>query len=119
MYYVYGENSEHLNRVNLQTGELERVLDASWLSDYNYDFYEDYILYSAEDDMLCKYNGEESEVVFTPDDIHPGEIFNLLGIQCQDGRIFVEIGLGAFYEEIVEIDIDGNILNIIPEKPKE
>ena len=119
MYYVYGENSEHLNRVNLQTGEPERVVDAEWLSDYNYDFYEDYILYSAEGDMLCKYNGEESEVVFTPDDIHPGEGFWLNGVQCQDGRIFVEIGSGAFYEEIVEVDIDGNILNIIPEEPKE
>ena len=120
MYYYDGHDFNMLNRFNMDTGEAERLFIADSPLYYNgYDFFEDYILYSAEGDMLCKYNGEENEVVFTPDNIHPSEKFSLLGVQCQDGRIFIEIGLGAFYVEIVEIDIDGNILNIIPEEPKE
>lgn len=119
MYYICGETNEKINRFDMKTGKVERVLeDVKWLYESSYDFCEDHIMYT-EGDVLYKYDGKKSEAICTPDDIHPGEGFWLNGVQCQDGRIFVEIGSGAFYEEIVEVDIDGNILNIIPEEPKE
>lgn len=118
MYYICGVKNDTLNRFNMKTGKVERILDdLEWLYNSMYDFYEDYILYTC-DDKLYKYDGKESEVICTPDDVHPDESFWLGGVQCQNGRIFIEIGSGAFYEEIVEIDIEGNVLNIIPEKKK-
>ncbi len=37
------------------------------------------------------------------------------GIQCQDDRIFIRMGSGAFYQCIMEIDIDGNAIEVIHE----
>ena len=80
----------------------------------SFDFYEKYILYSSGD-FLYKYSDNENTPIFSVQDYFEDESYRIREIQCQDNRIFIKIGSGAFYQCIMEIDIDGNVIELIHE----
>ncbi len=123
MYFVHGNEftKNKLYRFNMQNETVELVLKADFLTDRRYCFFGDYILYS-EQDALYKYDGKEKSLIFKSDYIYDEEDdgeYTIVGVQCQDDRIFIEVALDPFNTDIIEIDIDGNVMNTISEKPKE
>lgn len=111
--YMYYSEGKSLYRVNLSDFECESIINIdSYLM--SFDFYEKYILYSSGD-FLYKYSDNENTPIFSVQDYFEDESYRIREIQCQDNRIFIKIGSGAFYQCIMEIDIDGNIIELIHE----
>ncbi len=74
-----------------------------------YNFYGDYILYTSGNSLYRLSDNENASVYSVQ------EGYEIGGIQCQDNQIFINIGSGAFCQCIMEIDIDGNIIELIHE----
>ncbi len=53
--------------------------------------------------------------IFSIQDYFEDESYRIREIQCQDNRIFIKIGSVAFCQCIIEIDIDGNVIDLIHE----
>ena len=65
---------------------------------------------------ITKFDGKEIKKICSSDNIGGKEYSFCQDIQCQDGRIFLQMGIGGLYMEIVEIDIEANVLDIIPQE---
>lgn len=109
MYYF----SSALYRMNLSDFKREEVIK---LDDYltSFDFYRNNILYSTGD-SLYRMNDNENTLIISAEDFCENEDYQIRDIQCQDDRIFIKMGDGAFYQCIMEIDIDGNVIEVIHE----
>lgn len=110
--------SETLYRFNAETYEIECVLDYSTMGAYT--FYKDYIIFVAYDskeetEALYKFNNEVCEPFLYAPQLG-GSDFILSPSSCDD-RLFVTGGSGMFYTYLAEIDLDGNIVNVIHEDP--
>lgn len=130
MYYTYSKDWGKLFRFNLSTYEYEVVCDSKTFPDFDsseklyihaVNFYDDYILYgfNAEGNGYHSYiyrmNENENTMIFSTKDFFNDEGYYILGIQCEGDRIFISIGSGAFYQCFIEIDIDGNVIEVIHE----
>ncbi|MGN1085901.1 MAG: hypothetical protein ACI4Q5_02605, partial [Porcipelethomonas sp.] len=130
MYYTYYEDSDKLFRFNLSTYEYEVVCDAKTLPGFDsseklylnaVNFYDDYILYGLDSEgngfhgYIYRMNENENTMIFSAKDFFNDEGYYILGIQCEGDRIFIRIGSGAFYQCFIEIDIDGNVIEVIHE----
>lgn len=111
--YMYYSEGKSLYRVNLYDFECESIIN---IGNYlmSFDFYEKYILYSSGD-FLYKYSDNENTPIFSVQDYFEDESYRIREIRCQDNRIFIKIGSGAFCQCIMEIDIDGNVIELIHE----
>lgn len=115
MYYTYYKEEGKLLRFNLSSYEYEVVCEAKDNhSVFSFDFYGDNILYSSGD-SLYRLSDNENTPIFSTKDFFDNEGYYIDAIQCQDDRIFLEISCGAFYQCIMEVDIDGNIIKVIHE----
>lgn len=118
MYYI--EDSNKLLRFNLSNYECEVVCESNGDSDIKLDieafnFYESYILYSS-DGSIYKLSDNENTLIFSAQNFFDTDYsYRIANIQCQDNRIFIKIASGAFYQCIMEIDIDGNVIEVIHE----
>ncbi len=115
MYYTYYKEPNKLQRFDLSNYKYEVVCE----SDRNqnllaFEFYEDSILYSS-DSVLYKKDNYGENLIFSADDFFKNIGYEIRNIQCEDNRIFLNIGSGAFYQCIMEIDIGGNIIEVIHE----
>lgn len=130
MYYTYYQYSDKLFRFNLSTYEYEVVCDAKTLPGFDsseklylnaVNFYDDYILYGLDSEgngfhgYIYRMNENENTMIFSAKDFFNDEGYYILRIQCEGDRIFIRIGSGAFYQCFIEIDIDGNIIEVIHE----
>lgn len=113
MYYTSCEEPNKLIRFNLSKYEDEVVINNDKILSA-FDFYGDHILYSSGD-LLYKYSDNENTPIFSIQDYFEDESYRIREIQCQDNRIFIKIGSGAFCQCIIEIDIDGNVIELIHE----
>lgn len=116
MYYTYYEEPDKLLRFNLSSHEYEIVCETKDNKRlFAFDFHkEDYVLYSS-DSCLYKMNDDENTLIFSAENFFENEGYEIRNIQCQDNHIYILIGSGAFYQCIMEIDIDGNVIEIIHE----
>lgn len=113
--YIYYRCFNKFFRFDLSTFEYELMCEFEDTLDVAiYDAYEESILYSTEY-LLYTFNNNEHNLIFSTLDFFGNEGYKIGGIQCQDNRIFLEIYSGAFYQCIMEIDIDGNVIEIIHE----
>lgn len=113
LYYTAEGSDDHdvLYRFNCNTYSVEPVIDASDIGSYC--FADDYILYSSwnsvtSEDSLYRLGSGGSAKILSADRIKRGT--SILGVSCNNNRIFVH---GAddpedYWE--IEIDIDGNII---------
>jgi len=113
MYYTYYEESGKLLRFNLSNYEYEEVCRTDKDNLYAFDFYDDYILYSSGN-SLYRLSDNENTLIFSTND-YSEKYDRMDGIQCQDNCIFIKMGSGAFCQCIMEIDIDGNVIELIHE----
>ena len=60
-------------------------------------------------------NDNENTLIFSAENYFVNESYEIRDIQCQDNHIYILIGSGAFYQCIMEIDIDGNVIEVIHE----
>lgn len=111
--YMYYSDVKSIYRINLSNFQYENIIK---LDDYliAFDLYKDGILYSS-DEALYKMNDNENTLIFSTKSFLGNEGYYIKEIQCQNDRIFLRIGSGAFYQCIMEIDIDGNIVEVIHE----
>ena len=111
--YMYYSEGEALYRINLSNFACENIIK---LDDYliSFDFHKDYILYSSGC-CLYKMNDNENTLIFSAENYFVNESYEIRDIQCQDNHIYILIGSGAFYQCIMEIDIDGNVIGVIHE----
>ena len=115
MYYTHYEESGKLLRFNLSSYEYEIVCETEDNKHlFAFDFHKDYILYSSGS-CLYKMNDNENTLIFSAENYFENEGYEIRDIQCQDNHIYILIGSGAFYQCIMEIDIDGNIVEVIHE----
>ena len=115
MYYTYYEESDKLLRFNLSSHEYEIVCETEDNKHlFAFDFHKEYVLYSSGS-CLYKMNDDENTLIFSTENFFENEGYEIRDIQCQDNRIFLKIGSGAFYQCIMEIDIDGNVVEVIHE----
>lgn len=115
MYYTYHAESSGLMRFDLSSGEYEVVFETEKNQNlFAFNFYKDSILYCSGDSVY-RYNDNEQKQIFSAEDHFNSEGYYMGGIQCEDDRIYIEICSGAFYHCIMEIDIDGNIIEVIHE----
>lgn len=123
--YMYYSESGKLMRINLSNCEYEFVCGVekdsnSEISDQDtlwaFNYYGDYILYSLGN-TLYRLSDNENTPIFSTGAYYEndGKGFYIYGIQCEDNRIFLKISSGAFYQCFMEIDIDGNIIEVIHE----
>jgi hypothetical protein len=112
MYYLNGS----VYRLNLSNFDREIVIKSSDDAHlFSFDFYEDSILYS-DGNSVYRHNDNENTMIFSVCDYFDSDkYYQIREIQCQDNRIFLKIVQGAFYQCIMEIDIDGNVIEIIHE----
>ena len=113
MYYTYYEELGKLLRFNLSNYEYEEVCRTDKDNLYAFDFYDDYILYSSGN-SLYRLSDNENTLIFSTND-YSEKYDRIDGIQCQDNCIFIKMGSGAFCQCIMEIDIDGNVIELIHE----
>lgn len=115
MYYTYYKESNKLLRFDLLDYKYKVVCEID-KSQYllAFDFYKDSILYSSDNFLYRKDNYGEN-LIFSADDFFKSKGYEIRNIQCEDNRIFINIGAGAFYQCIMEIDIDGNVIEVIHE----
>ena len=118
-YTVEDSNHNHsLYRFNCDTYCSELVIDGN-KEDYDvgsFTFYENNILYTATnytsgDNGLYRLNSKECKKILSPDKLGKSE--DIIGVWCIDGRLFT---MGVFElctHRLAEIDIDGNVLEII------
>lgn len=112
MYYVDTENDYKLMRFSLLNYNCEQVCECKMR---HFDFFNDYILYSYGD-SLYRMNETENAIIFSAGDyFNTGYIYEISSIQCQNNRIFINISSGPFFNCIMEIDIDGNVIEVIHE----
>lgn len=114
--YMYYDYYDDLKRVNLSDYKIETVFNLTG-NKYlrSFDFYENYILYS-DGNSVYKYNENEDTLIFSAENYFENkDKYYVDDIQCQDGKIFIKVGMGAFYRCIMEIDIDGNVIELIHE----
>ena len=112
MYYVDSENDYKLMRFSLLNYDCEQVCECKMR---HFDFFNDYILYSYGD-SLYRMNETESTMIFSAGDyFDTGYEYEISSIQCQNNHIFINISSGPFYSYIAEIDINGNIVEVIHE----
>lgn len=111
--YIYYRCSNKFFRFDLSTFEYELICEFEDTLDVTlFDAYDDSILYSTEYSLYA-FNQNEHNLIFSTQDFLGNEGYRIDGIQCQDNRIFINIGSGAFYQCIMEIDIDGNVIEVI------
>ena len=122
IYYTYYKEPGKLLRFNLSNYKYEEVCGTEKNPNgkpseqdnmYAFDFYEDYILYSLGN-LLYRYSDNENTLIFSAED-YSVKYGRIDGIYCQDNRIFIKMCSGAFYQCIMEIDIDGNVIEVIHE----
>ena len=113
MYYTYYEELGKLLRFNLSNYEYEEVCRTDKDNLYAFDFYDDYILYSSGN-SLYRLSDNENTLIFSTND-YSEKYDRIDGLQCQDNCIFIKMGSGAFCQCIMEIDIDGNVIELIHE----
>lgn len=114
MYYTYYKESNALLRFNLSSYDYDVVCKATE-NLLAFDFCNDHIIYSSGD-SIYKYNDNENTLIFSSNDFFDAEYgYEIRGIQCQDNHIYILIGSGSFYQCIMEIDIEGNIIEVIHE----
>ncbi len=111
--YMYYSQRKALYRINLSDFKYEKIVETDNHL-ISFDFYKDYILYSSGN-SLYKMNDNENTLIFSTEKSFENEDYQIREIQCQDNRIFLKIGSGAFYQCIMEIDIDGNVIEVIHE----
>jgi hypothetical protein len=108
-YMYYTDDDSKLYRLNLETYAIELICDAKIEM---FDFSGDFILYATQD-TLYKLNGKENKKILSANKLGKSDYF--WNIQCQNDRIFVLGGSGAFYGYLAEIDINGQIIKKIHE----
>ena len=122
IYYNFydKEHFEHkLSRFNTKTGECEYVCDPDTdeaLDKYYYTigFYDEYLLYGDHGSVYALSDNGKIKVFDLNEYFNtPEECFYIANIQCTDGRIFVRGQSGGFKLILLEIDIDGNVIEII------
>ena len=115
MYYTHYEESGKLLRFNLSSYEYEIVCETEDNKNlFAFDFYDECILYSAGD-SIYKRSDNEDILIFSAQNFLKSDGYEIRNIQCQDNHIYILIGSGAFYQCIMEIDIDGNVIEVIHE----
>lgn len=129
IYYTYYKDSDKLFRFNLSTYEYEVVCDVKTLPDFDSSeklymsafnfYYDDYILYGLDSDFsdcsIYRMNDNENTMIFSVKEFFNDEGYYINEIQCEGDSIFISIGSGAFYQCFIEIDIDGNVIEVIHE----
>ena len=124
-FYDMLKDGMGISRINMETLEkeilIENIDDATYR--INFGFVDKYIIFervckieSEYVSEICLYDGKEIKKICSSDNIGGKEYSFCQDIQCQDGRIFLQMGIGGLYMEIVEIDIDANVLDIIPQE---
>ena len=111
--YMYYAKGKILYRINLSDFKYEKIVEADNHL-MSFDFHKDYVLYSSGD-SLYKMNDNENILIFSTESFFENEGYEIRDIQCQDDHIFLKIGSGTFYQCIMEVDIDGNIIEVIHE----
>jgi len=108
-YMYYTDDDSKFYRFNCETYCVEKICDATVEA---FDFSGGFILYATED-AVYKLNEKENKKILSVNQLGKSDYF--LAIQCQNDRIFILSGSGAFYTYLAEIDINGKIIKKIHE----
>ncbi len=120
MYFVDKHADNRLVRFNIDSQKFEFVChpqSGELIEALNYNFIDDYLIYNNYDDesKIFIMNDDECKEIFDVNDYFGGNYYNyyIENIQCTDGRIFVTAFSGGFGIMIFEIDINGNMIEVI------
>jgi len=98
-----------LYRFDCNTFSIEQISSARIEA---YGFFDDYLLYATEG-ILYRLNDNENKKILSISQLGDANYF--MGIQVQNGQIFIQGGAGAYYVYLAEINIDGTIVRKIHE----
>lgn len=124
MYFIDNYDDYRLKRFNIENQKFEFVCNTQsgeLIETRNYNFIDDYLIYNPNTDnyedegKIFIMNDDECKEIFDASEYFgtDGSLYYIGNIQCTDGRIFVTAYSGGFGILIFEMDIDGNVIEII------
>lgn len=124
MYFIDNYDHYRLKRFNIENQRFEFVCNpqsGELIEALEYNFIDDYLIYHPKVDnyedegKIFIMNDDECKEIFDASEYFgtDGSLYYIGDIQCTDGHIFVTAYSGGFGILIFEIDIDGNVIEII------